>query len=83
MNNEDRDTLPYAIRAEWKEVVVYSEGDETLVFSAGWGVTPPTLMVEGPLGWARSKPSWAASRRDTILARLVAESGHVLDVYTL
>ena len=66
----------YEIEWIWKEVVVYWEGNCGIAFDAGWGVSPGVLYVPSAAIWAQIMPDWLAQRRDEVLGRLRAHSGH-------
>lgn len=68
----------FRIDFEWKEVVHYREGDDSHCFPAGWGVVPPVLYVPSAERWDRVVPAWLVGRRDQVVARLAAHSGHRL-----
>jgi hypothetical protein len=70
----------FQIDFEWKEVVSYWEGDTGMWFAAGWGVSPPSLSVPSAAQWDSVVPAWLRGRRDEVIARLEAHSGHVLEV---
>lgn len=68
----------FAIQSLWKETVHYWEGPRGYSFEAGWGVEPPVLYVPAPGLWDACVPEWMHGRRDLIVARLDAHSGHTV-----
>ncbi len=74
----DDDT--YSVKAKWKEEVVYREGDQSIVFDAGWGVEPPVLYVPSEWAWDLSTPAWLHGRRAEVVARLERDSRHVIAI---
>jgi hypothetical protein len=69
----------FRIEPRWKEEVIYWEGGLGYLFDAGWGVDPPVLYVPSAEMWNEVVPDWMQGRRDTIVDRLVANSGHVVE----
>ncbi|MFE4951636.1 hypothetical protein ACFQ9V_16180 [Leifsonia sp. NPDC056665] len=68
----------FRIKAVWKEVVEYWEGDCGYVFDAAWGVEPGELYVPAPQDWDAVTPEWMNGRRDEIVARLISRSHHTV-----
>lgn len=68
----------YQVRVIGKELLVYREGEQEQLFIAGWGVTPPVLYVPPADRWDELMPEWLRGRRDQVVARLAADSRHVL-----
>jgi len=61
---------------EWKETFWYAEGERKFAFECGWGASPPVLYVPSAERWDAAVPDWLRGRRDEVVARLVAHSGH-------
>lgn len=70
----------YSVEARWKEEVVYREGDQSIVFDAGWGSEPPVLYVPSDWAWDLSTPDWLHGRRAEVVARLERDSRHVIAI---
>lgn len=66
----------FSIEHRWKEETVYWEGQRGYLFDGGWGVDPPVLYVPGPEIWPDVVPEWMVGRREEIVGRLIAMSGH-------
>lgn len=66
----------FRIEAVWKELVEYWEGSHGYVFDAAWGVDPGSLYVPAPNDWDAATPVWMHGRREEIVTRLDAHSGH-------
>lgn len=66
----------FAIEFEWKETIRYWEGSRGYLLDGGWGGDPLVLDVPAPEIWDARVPEWMRGRRDEIVARLVAHSGH-------
>lgn len=62
----------------WKEELHYSEGAETCVFHCSWGVSPPVVFLPSAVAWELRMPAWLHGRRDELVARIVAHSGHTV-----
>ena len=74
------DEASFEIETRWKEEVYYWEGAAGFCFHAGWGVTPPVLLVPSLEHWDSAVPGWLRGRRDEVIRRLEAHSEHVLKV---
>ena len=59
-----------------REVIAYWEGNHAVLFDAGWGAKPPTLYVPSEEIWDEVVPEWLRGRRDIVVQRLAAKSGH-------
>lgn len=59
-----------------REVIAYWEGDRAVLFDAGWGAKPPTLYVPSEEIWDDVVPEWLRGRRELVVGRLAAKSGH-------
>ena len=68
----------FEVTPQWKERVVYREGDHDFEFDGGWGVTPHALYVPAAEQWDTATPPWMRGRRDVIVARLAAETGDTI-----
>jgi hypothetical protein len=68
----------FVISYPWKEQIDYWEGDHGFRFDAGWGVDPAVLVVPSPGIWAEVMPDWLLNRREEVVDRLAAHSGHRL-----
>jgi len=68
----------YEIEFRWKEQVIYWEGDRGCIFLGGWGVDPPVTIVPDAKSWDRAVPAFLQGRHDEIVARLRADSRHVV-----
>lgn len=68
----------FRIKAVWKEVVEYGEGDRVYEFDAAWGVEPGELYVPAPRDWDAVTPVWMNGRRDEIVTRLITRSHHTV-----
>lgn len=53
----------YSVTFQWKEIVIYSEGECTFWFPAGWGVDPPVLYIPSEDLWEHVTPPWMHGRR--------------------
>jgi hypothetical protein len=68
----------FRISYEWKEIVVYWEGDQGFEFDAAWGVAPGELYVPDATHWDAVVPQWLVGRRDEVVGRLVQHSAHTV-----
>ena len=69
----------FNVRPQWKEELIYSEGEQEYVFQCGWGVSPPVVYVPDEAKWDKVMPPWMCGRRAEILARLES-TGHAVDI---
>ena len=62
----------YRISVQWKDTVVYEEGDRSLRFDGGSMSEPVHVSVPAAEVWSRRVPAWASERRAVIVERLRA-----------
>src|SRR5687767_10611150 len=62
-----------------KEMVTYWEGIQGFTFDAAWGVSPGHRYVPSETEWDAVTPPWLRGRRDDVICRLVAGSGHIVE----
>ena len=78
---ENRKVAPsddFEIEFRWKEEVVYWEGKRGFLFDGGWGVDPLETYVPSSNLWDAVVPAWLVGRRDEVVERLRADTGHVV-----
>lgn len=64
-------TVPaHIIREQWKEQMLYIEGENQFAFECGWGASPPHLYLPSAASWERVTPAWMHGRRKEIVGRL-------------
>lgn len=63
--------VEYTIREQWKEEMLYIEGDRQHSFECGWGGSPPVLYVPNVEAWEKRTPAWMHGRREEIIARIL------------
>jgi hypothetical protein len=74
----DFDGGSFQISYEWKEIVVYWEGDHGFEFDAAWGISPGVLYVPDASHWDAVVPQWLVGRRGEVVGRLVEHSAHTV-----
>jgi hypothetical protein len=74
--------LDFTIREQWKEQMLYIEGENQFAFECGWGITPPDLYIPDAASWDAKTPSWMHGRRDDIVVRMRLACGDYTIVET-
>ena len=69
----------FTISYEWKEMLIYWEGGNGVVFDCGWGVEPSVVYVPAEEAWDGLVPNWLVGRRAAVVDRLRRYSAHIVE----
>jgi hypothetical protein len=73
------DRRAFRVETHGREAIAYWEGDRAFLFDAAWGAKPRTLFVPAAELWDDVVPEWLRGRREEIVRRLAAETGHRIE----